>query len=92
MAIKLQNDGYDHTRLNKSVYTRKKMSDAKKGRTYTPEHKLNMIVSHLLSGCKKNNKDPIVHVTEHWKYTTVEKRAIIKIITQRQEAERDARL
>jgi len=92
MAIKLHHDGYDHTRLPKAKHTRQKMSEAKKGRTYSDEHKLNMIVSHLLRGCQKNNKDPVDHVTDHWKYTTKEKRAIIKIILQREEDERNARL
>ena len=89
MAIKLQNDGYDHTRLPKAKHTRQKMSNAKKGRTYGQDHKLNMVVSHLLRGCVKNNKDPIEHVNTHWKYNDVEKQTIIKMIIKRQEAERE---
>ena len=87
MSIKLQHDGYDHTRLPKAKHTRQKMSDAKKGRTYSEEHKLNMIVSQLLRGCEKNNRDPIDYVTGHANYSTKEKRAIINIIIKRQEDE-----
>ena len=83
--MQLKNDGYDHVRVPASPSTRRKMSEAKRGRTYTPEHRLNMQVTHILKGCLKNNKDPIEHVSSLKKYSTLEKRAIIKRIIERTE-------
>ena len=89
--MQFKNDQYDHSRLPKSEITKQRMSEAKRGRKYTPEHRLNMKVSQILKNCIKNNVDPIDHVTDHKTYTTLEKREIIKNIIRRED-ERNERL
>ena len=78
-------DHYNHTRLPKKTKTKELMSKAKLGRKYTPDHKLNMRVSHLLKTCKRNNVDPISHVRNHSIYTDEQKEQIINRIIERGE-------
>lgn len=48
-----------------SEQTKKRMSQAKKGRKYTAEHKLNMKVSHILKYSIEKDYCPVLRVLGH---------------------------
>lgn len=73
----------------RSDTTKEKMREAKLGKKFSLDHRLNMSVTHLLKSCRANGNCPITVTLESNRYDEETKKLLIDKILERQQESHD---